>query len=344
MAKSEVRMESRPPMEPLMELWVGSVNDVPLVGMSRDMVDGFIALLLGDRRSAEAKGYKEFLDSVGIRDLKPGSILQNLKSKTVIGCSAKVSKDINDYIIQAVKPGAGATVRAAKAVKTGAELRTSLSASFEILRGKLKERGVDLPRDAEQDRRANRGEHVFNNALLKFYGSIIDLFIQKHVTGSDRVALVGRIPNSSASDAFQGNAPDGEHIYLSAAQRQNISTWVAHIPDNVVYIPINNILFAFITETIRLNAVEYMHLFRLEQNNSNVLRILERSVEWMNMHRVYLDPQAAEIWLARNPKLKDEFHTTEGAVQRMLGYLDPNRLYLLSNWVKELRDAGANFH
>ncbi|KAJ8336267.1 hypothetical protein SKAU_G00396100 [Synaphobranchus kaupii] len=337
MAKSEVRMGSRPPME----LWVGSVNDVPLVGTSRDMVDGFIALLLGDRRSAEAKGYEEFLGSVGIRDLKPGSILQNLKSKTVIGCSAKVSKDINDYIIQAAKPGASATITAAKAAKTGAELRTSLSASFEILRGKLKERGVDLPGDVTQDRRANRGEHVYNNALLRFYASIIDLFIQKHVTGSDRVALVGRIPNSSASDAFQGNAPDGEHINLSAAQRQNISTWVAHIPDNVVYIPINNILFAYMTETIRENAVDYMHLFRLQQNNSNVLRILARSVEWMNTHRVYLDPHAAEIWLAAHPDLIDQFHTTEDAVQRMLRHLDPNRSSLLRDWVNDLREAGA---
>ncbi|KAJ8336270.1 hypothetical protein SKAU_G00396130 [Synaphobranchus kaupii] len=308
------------------------------------MVDGFIALLLGDRRSAEAKGYKDFLDSVGIRDLKPGSILQNLKSKTVIGCSAKVSKDINDYIIQAVKPGAGATVRAAKAAKTGAELRTSLSASFEILRGKLKERGVDLPRDAVEDRRSNRGEHVFNNALLKFYGSIIDLFIQRHFPGSDRVALIGRIPNSSASDAFQGNAPDGEHINLSAAQRRNISTWVAHIPDNVVYIPINNILFAYMTETIRLNAVDYMHLFSLQQNNSNVLRILARFVEWMNMHRVYLDPQAVEIWLARQPDLIDQFYTTEDAVQRMLRHLDPNRSSLLRDWVNDLTRARATFH
>ncbi|KAJ8271610.1 hypothetical protein COCON_G00104690 [Conger conger] len=88
------------------ELWVGYVNYVPLVGTSANMVDGFIALLQGDRKTAEAKGYKDFLDSAGIRDLKPGSILQNAKSQTVVGCSAKVSKDINDYIIQAVKPGA----------------------------------------------------------------------------------------------------------------------------------------------------------------------------------------------------------------------------------------------
>ncbi|KAJ8336268.1 hypothetical protein SKAU_G00396110 [Synaphobranchus kaupii] len=326
------------------ELWVGSVNDVPLVGTSRDMVDGFIALLLGDRITAEAKGYKDFLDSVGIRDLKPGSILQNLKSKTVIGCSAKVSKDINDYIIQAAKPGASATITVARAARTGAELRTRLSASFEILRSNLRERGVDLPGDAVQDGRAERGEHVFNNALLRFYASIIDLFIQRHFPGSDRVALVGRIPNSRVNDAFQGNAPDGEHINLSTEHRGNIRTWVAHIPDNEPYIPINNILFAYMTETIRLYAVDYMHLISLQQNNSNVLRILARFVEWMNMHRVYLDPHAAEIWLAAHPDLIDQFPPTEDAVQRMLRYLDPNRSTLLRDWVNDLTQARATFH
>uniref|UniRef100_A0A0E9XS58 Uncharacterized protein n=1 Tax=Anguilla anguilla TaxID=7936 RepID=A0A0E9XS58_ANGAN len=125
------------------------------------MVDGFIALLQGDRRAAEAKGYKDFLDSAGIHQLKPGSILQNHKSQTVIGCSAKVSKDINDYIIQAIKPGASATVTAAKAAKSGADLRKNLSASFEVLRGKLRERGIDLARDVIQAGRAKPGRTRF---------------------------------------------------------------------------------------------------------------------------------------------------------------------------------------
>ncbi|XP_035272551.1 uncharacterized protein LOC118226780 isoform X4 [Anguilla anguilla] len=364
MAKSEVRMSSHPPVElftrslgshppieplmatnPQMELWVGFVNHVPLVGTSANMVDGFIALLQGDRRTAEAKGYKGFLDSAGIHQLKPGSILQNHKSQTVIGCSAKVSKDINDYIIQAVqKPGASAAITAAKAAKSGADLRKNLSASFEVLRGKLKERGIDLARDVIQARRSNRGEHVFNNALLGLYGSIIDVFIQRHVTGGDRVTLVGRIPNSRVSDAFQGHAPDGDHINLTAAQRRNISTWVVHIPDNVVYVPINNILFAYMTETISLNAVDYMHLFRLQQINENVLHILGRTVDWINTHRVYLDPQAAEIWFTENPNLIPQFHTTEDGVQLMLRHLDPQRSTLLRDFVNDLRQAGATFY
>ncbi|XP_035272556.1 uncharacterized protein LOC118226780 isoform X8 [Anguilla anguilla] len=363
MAKSEVRMSSHPPVElftrslgshppieplmatnPQMELWVGFVNHVPLVGTSANMVDGFIALLQGDRRAAEAKGYKDFLDSAGIHQLKPGSILQNHKSQTVIGCSAKVSKDINDYIIQAIKPGGSAAVTAAKAAKSGADLRKNLTASFEVLRGKLRERGIDLARDVIQAGRASRGEHVFNNALLGLYGSIIDAFIQSHVTGDDRVTLVGRIPNSRVSDAFQGHAPNGDHINLTADQRRNITTWVVHIPDNVVYVPINNILFAYMTETIRVNAVDYMHLFRLQQNNENVLHILGGTVDWINMHRVYLDPQAAEIWFTENPNLIPQFHTTEDGVQLMLRHLDPQRSTLLRDFVNDLRQADATFY
>ncbi|XP_061102667.1 uncharacterized protein LOC133131366 [Conger conger] len=350
---TDLLMGSRPTGERFMgtrprELWVGYVNYVPLVGTSANMVDGFIALLQGDRKTAEAKGYKDFLDSAGIRDLKPGSILQNAKSQTVVGCSAKVSKDINDYIIQAVKPGASATVKVTKAAQAGTNLYTNLSTSFEALRDKLKERRIDLLKDVQQNRRSTRGEHVFNNALLGLYGSIIDLFIERHVTNGNRVTLVDRIPNSSVSDAFQGNAPDGEHINLTADQRQNIRTWVVHIPDNVVYIPINNILFAYMADTIRLNAVDYMHLFHLHQNNMNVLRILAQSVEWMHMHRVYLDPQAAEIWFSENPNLIPQFHITEDGVQRMLRHLDPGRSTLLHNFVNDLTRAaqlvGAHFH
>ncbi|KAJ8271614.1 hypothetical protein COCON_G00104730 [Conger conger] len=135
MAKAAVRMPSHPPTDLLMgsrppgerfmgtrsrELWVGYVNYVPLVGTSANMVDGFIALLQGDRKTAEAKGYKNFLDSAGIRDLNE-SIFQNAKGQTVVGCSAKV------YIIQAVqKPGASASIKAAKAAQAGADLQKDL--------------------------------------------------------------------------------------------------------------------------------------------------------------------------------------------------------------------------
>ncbi|XP_061102553.1 uncharacterized protein LOC133131281 [Conger conger] len=366
MAKAAVRMPSHPPTDLLMgsrpleerfmgtcpwELWVGYVNYVPLVGTSANMVDGFIALLQGDRKTAEAKGYKDFLDSAGIRDLKPGSILQNAEGQTVVGCSAKVSKDINDYIIQAVKPGASKTVRAARAAKAGAELYKELSMSFETLRGKLEGRGINLAKDVKQNKRSSRGEHVFNNALLRLYGSIIDEFIQRHLPGSNRLTLVSRIPNSSVSDAFQGNASDGKHINLTAGQRRNISTWVVHIPDNIVYIPLNNMLFAHMTATIRCNAVDYMHSFRLGKNNGNALDNLAEGVAWMNGHRVYLDPQALEIWFAENTNLAEQFCATEHGVQRMLRYLDPQnpldppnpqRQTLLDDFVNDLRQAGTN--
>ncbi|KAG5848216.1 hypothetical protein ANANG_G00096100 [Anguilla anguilla] len=190
MADSGVEMSPHPPKEPLMgtnppiELWVGFVNDVPLVGTSADMVDGFIALLLGDLKTAEAKGYKGFLESAGIDELKPGSILQNHEGQTVIGCSAKVSKDINDFIIQAVqKPGASATVRATNAAKSGVKLRENLTKSFKALRDKLKEGGIDLDKDVKKADRSNRNEHVFNNALLKLYRGILGTLFALLVIG-----------------------------------------------------------------------------------------------------------------------------------------------------------------
>ncbi|XP_061103021.1 uncharacterized protein LOC133131645 [Conger conger] len=314
------------------------------------MVDGFIALLQGDRKTAEAKGYKDFLDLAGIRDLKPGSILQNVESQTVVGCSAKVSEDINDYIIQAAKPGASATIKVTKAAQAGTNLYTNLSTSFKALRDKLKERRIDLPEDVQQNRRSTRGEHVFNNALLGFCGSIIDLFIERHVTKGNRVKLVDLIPNSSISDAFQGNAPDGKHINLTADQRQNIRTWVVHIPDNVVYIPINNILFAHIIGVIRRNAVDYiaLHFFfcpEKAERNWKVRSILAQTVEWMHMHRVYLDPQVVEMWFSENSDLIPQFPETENGVQHMLRQLDPERSTLLRNFANDLTLAQlVGFH
>ncbi|KAI1887351.1 hypothetical protein AGOR_G00189410 [Albula goreensis] len=326
------------------EVWVGTVCDVPLVGTSRDMVDGFIALLLGDRKTAEAKGFKDFLE--GIHDLKPGSILKARKIQTVKRCSPSMSKDIDDYIIQAVqKPGAKAAVKSAQVARTAAELNRNLKASFEALRAILKARGKELDRDVAQTTRSNRGEHVFNNALLKFYGTIIDRFITDHVTGDNRVNLVSRMPADSAvSDAFQANAPTGVHVNLTAQHRRNIRTWVAHIPDNVVYIPVNNILFAYMTDNVRVNAVDYMNLYRQGRDNQNLVAHLGRSVEWMNTHRVYLDPDAAQQWMTEHPDLIPQFYPTEDAVQLMLRHLDPLGFTLLRTWVDEMRQAHVNFH
>ncbi|KAJ8286375.1 hypothetical protein GJAV_G00037970 [Gymnothorax javanicus] len=104
MAKRELQMPLHPSgkvvgTQTSQELWVGFLGHVPLVGTSANMVDGFISLLQGDTKTAEAKGYKDFLDAVGIHDLEPRSIFQSPINQTVIGCSAKLSKKITDYIL-----------------------------------------------------------------------------------------------------------------------------------------------------------------------------------------------------------------------------------------------------
>ncbi|XP_061074110.1 uncharacterized protein LOC133108544 [Conger conger] len=334
----EIRMLFHPPKDPKFprKPWIGYVNDVPFVGTSADMVDGFIALLQGDRKTAEAKSYKDFLDSAGIHDLKPGSILQNDTIQKVVGCSARVSKYIIDYIIQAKNPRAKATVKVTKAAQAGKDLTTSLSKSFKALRDTLKEHGIDLLEDVQQNRRSNRGEHVFNNALLRLYGSIIDLYIARHVEKGNRNTLVDSIPNSCVSDAFRSNAPDGRYLNLTADQRRNIRNWVVCIPDNMVYIPINNTLFSYMIGEIRNNAVKAMHSFSLFQNDEKVLRKLSQLVEWMNTHRVYLDPYAAGIWLFENQFRHHEFHMTEDGVQRMLRSIVPCKTTLLIEYVNML--------
>ncbi|KAJ8256422.1 hypothetical protein COCON_G00185740 [Conger conger] len=134
LVEAALKMLFHPPKDLLQsQLWVGYVNDVPLVGTSADMVDGFIALLQGDRKTAEAKNYKDFL-----ADLKPRSILQNDEIQIVVGCSTLGSKYIIDCIIEAINPGASTTVKVTKAAQAGIDLATSLSKSFKALRDTLK--------------------------------------------------------------------------------------------------------------------------------------------------------------------------------------------------------------
>ncbi|XP_064175912.1 uncharacterized protein LOC135246360 [Anguilla rostrata] len=316
-----------------MELWVGFVNHVPLVGTSANMVDGFIALLQGDQRTAEAKGYKGFLDLPGVHELTPGSILQNHEGQTVIGCSVEVSKDINDYIIQAVrKPGASATIKVTKAVRARTDLRKKLSVSFKVLRDKLNERGVDLASDVTQKQRSKRGEHVFNRALLELHASIIEKFWERGTRRKSFQEYLVRIPHTQVHDAIHRRTPKG----LTTDQARNISTWVVDIPDNVVYIPINNILFSYLIYDIKVNAVDCMNLYCKEENNEMELAALTKRVDWMIMHRVYLDPQAAEWWFAENPNLIYQFDDTESGVKDMLKLLDPQRSFMLILFANEL--------
>ncbi|XP_035272550.1 uncharacterized protein LOC118226780 isoform X2 [Anguilla anguilla] len=324
MAKSEVRMSSHPPME----LWVGFVNHVPLVGTSANMVDGFIALLQGDRRTAEAKGYKGFLDSAGIDELTARSILQNPVSQAVIGCSAEVSKYIIDHILMTGKkksrPSA-TEIKAIKAVRESEQLFKDLKKSNEVLMAQLKDFPEKKPEQNPEKQGSKRGEHVFNNGLLGLYASIIELFIKEHVTGVGKVKLLGCIPNTRVSDAFQGHAKDGDHINLTAQQRLNISTWVVHIPNCEIYISVNDFLFGCMTEIIRVNAADYMHSLHLQKTDGvkEVLCNLTCSVETMIEYRVYLDPLAVKHWFLENSGLIAQFHQTEEGVKKMLRHLVP---------------------
>uniref|UniRef100_A0A0E9XR87 Uncharacterized protein n=1 Tax=Anguilla anguilla TaxID=7936 RepID=A0A0E9XR87_ANGAN len=93
------------------------------------------------------------------------------------------------------------------------------------------------------------------------------------------------------------------------------------------------------TEIIRVNAADYMHLLHLQETDTEVLRRLTCSVKGMIKDRVYLDPFAVRQWFAENSGLIAQFHQTEKGVKEMLKHLKPQKRSLLRDFVNDLAKA-----
>ncbi|XP_073702512.1 uncharacterized protein [Garra rufa] len=139
------------------------------------------------------------------------------------------------------------------------------------------------------DERAGRGQHVFNNGLLKFYHSVL----------KDLLRQVG------GYDEQLENLMQDLIIPLNINVQKAIREMVAYFSLDEFYVDFNADLFGEFARELRRALVDYLKAKTSDNQNERYRirgfrqRVLLIATEMAN-HEVYVNPMARDRWLQEN--------------------------------------------
>ncbi|KAL4635320.1 hypothetical protein GN956_G14196 [Arapaima gigas] len=275
-------------------VWVGDIDGLPVIGTVREGVALVLAAAKGDLDLAKKIHLKIISDLISqdCTDVCTDSLdIEGIPEKYFITCMVK-------------KTSQGSGKKGESASKE--QDKTTLEKEIERVKETLKQIGMELDTTkikVTKDR-SKRGEHVFNNDLLKLHKKI-----KKNASSYT--------PESSYnSDALQYFIPKlNPETPLSKEHKKCIeSEMVAIIDNDELYINSNSTVYGAymkaLHDTIKKN-------FQIYQKLSDPLEDLYRIVTAANDREVYVDPFAKEKWIQNKQKEKEKFEEVKSAVATM---------------------------
>ena len=191
---------------------------------------------------------------------------------------------------------------------------------------------VDTEKDVDKNRHM-RGEHVINNGVLKLHKDIIDTFLSRQLR-LDFNEMIARI-----RFPFQINTDYNEPV--SNEIRKNIETrMVVHFPDDFKYFNANSLVYGIAVQYLKSRCVS--HMMQMFNNwpmrgngteHSASIRIMAKS---MNELEIYVDKQARDAWLIKNPNNPAIYRQTRSVVVDLF----ENIYEKLHQWVETLKVNG----
>ncbi|XP_051763648.1 uncharacterized protein LOC127519991 isoform X2 [Ctenopharyngodon idella] len=153
---------------------------------------------------------------------------------------------------------------------------------------------------------ANRGQHVFNNNLLKFHRSVLQDLL-KDVGGYEEL-----------NNLIEGLMP------LSQTQQNAISTtMVVHFSSNNEYVDYNAVVYGEYVGMLREALVAYLKActsnnqgdkYKIQEKRSQVEFIANEMVN----RNVFVDPMACDRWLKENQNGVQQFNDIRAALKNMI--------------------------
>ncbi|XP_048037242.1 uncharacterized protein LOC125262495 isoform X1 [Megalobrama amblycephala] len=151
---------------------------------------------------------------------------------------------------------------------------------------------------------AGKGQHVFNNNLLKFHRSVLEKLL-KDLRGYDK---------------HMKNLEKDLVNPLSEDHKKKIGTeMVVDLSSKDEYVDYNAVVFGAYVEKLRHELVEYLKADTSDNDDERnriktQVQLITNNMVNLN---VYVDPMACDHWLKKNPKKNQQFKDIRDALRNM---------------------------
>ncbi|XP_029431305.1 uncharacterized protein LOC115075199 [Rhinatrema bivittatum] len=213
---------------------------------------------------------------------------------------------------------------------------------------------IDASSLEDDKSRSGRGEHVFNNDILKLFRKMIDNLIEMQygqlTYTFERLVQEGLITrNLKIYQAYYHPLPEQ---YKRAIETE----MVVHLPENAFYINANGMIYGKY-----IGYLKAMVMFYLERQFQRLVLLINRSddvtyiqnyrrsicymVQLINSREIYVDNVAKWYWVGGDAKKEARFQDVKSQIAQMFGRLVADDRNEISCWMTELLECtGHLFH
>ncbi len=154
-------------------------------------------------------------------------------------------------------------------------------------------------------KRSRRGEHVFNNDILKFHSKVLTEFIQRY-----------SITNRQGYNQQAMNEL-GRHTLPQNTAEEIKTHMVVHFGEDELYVNANGVVYGVFCRALR-DAI----LVVLGHINPGGVTVAEREkvnslIDDMNNLQIYVDELARDRWIGNNATKRTRFEQVRGEVAHM---------------------------
>ncbi|KAK2827745.1 hypothetical protein Q7C36_018671 [Tachysurus vachellii] len=288
-------------------VWIGFMDIVPVIGAVKESVEFVLALYEGN--SEEIKEKEKALDDIVMQLTQSG-----------YKAAAAAADTTKCYNVKEVSKGK-ITKHVNKASKnqnlTSAEKGARMRKLDEIRRGveeKLSKIGRLMPGElTEQLTRARKGEHVFNNNILKFHSNVVHDFIVK-----SKIHLLRGYESKE-----QTLKELGKHTLSPQTEADIQTNMVVDFEPHEFYVNANAILYGCFSKVLREAFVKVLCepfvkvLHFPDPSKETNKQWVTFIIECMNYYEIYVDEFAKEKWINKKQKQKMRFLEVRGEVAHM---------------------------
>lgn len=175
---------------------------------------------------------------------------------------------------------------------------------------------------------ARRGQHVFNNGLLKFHEKVLE-DLHKDLFKNDIIITEEKLQQLKKR----------LDIPLSTAVQNAISTMVVHFSEEF-YVDFNAFVYGEYVKQLRGKIVELLKTFTAITYVKNEAENICQRVKWiannMTEHDVYVDPMARDHWLNQNRNNQQPYNQVRNELQTMFQNILKN-FQEVANCIKDFR-------
>ncbi|KAK2915786.1 hypothetical protein Q8A67_000160 [Cirrhinus molitorella] len=278
-------------------VWIGFMDIVPVIGTVKEAVELVLAVYEGNKAVVMEK--EKAIENIKLtRPDKPAAAPFSGNENVIEIRKAMIAEHVMKGSKRGTKPPTPAEQKERQ--KRVEAIQKDMLEKIHIVKPKFSEALK------EELTRSKRGEHVFNNDILKFHSKVLTEFIQ--------IKKIYMLRGYNEEEIMEKLGK----LTLPKKTAEEIQTnMVVHFEDDEFYVNANAVVYGVFCSVLRgalLDVLGHINPDDVTEEKSDWVNFV---IDTMNKYEIYVDQLAKDKWINKKPTKQTQFEQVRREVAHM---------------------------